>query len=549
MRSPASAFSLLFLFATFAVGNALAAPVEYGFLAVVGTRDQDVTDQKLPPQLTPRTQFIGTLTLDPARTVNGSIAPVVALRLRLIDGTEVFNSQSHPLSSTLTTSSAGGLESVLIAANVDLVETNTRVRIQLSWASPGQGQLPADPRTLDILALQPYAWKLALVGTALSCETGCVSFDEKLDAHIWNVQRAAASAEYEESFTAAPSSWTNTGGDWTTQSGYYTNAANVSFTSSVYNGENLQPFAEVRADLYSGFVNSGNALGLLFNYRDANNFYEARFTATGVVTINRIANGVRTMLQTGSYSVPPKTFFHVSVLLDFGAIEVRVNNAPAIIAEGTGEAQGRAGVFASWNRARFDNFAIDELLSWTRTVSESFSSAETRFEARSGTWVIENGVYRNTSNESAAISTLPPPASVSEAFTDDFAAYTRMKLQWSAAGNRGGLVYDFRDLRNYRAVLVSARTASRAGTVEVIEVANGMRRVLATSTDTQLAAGQWGEVSVVRADGVVRVAVTGMSAPYITLRQNSGTTIVGVIGSWNLVRFDDFVFNAQRGPN
>jgi hypothetical protein len=127
-----------------------------------------------------------------------------------------------------------------------------------------------------------------------------------------------------------------------------------------------------------------------------------------------------------------------------------------------------------------------------------------------------------TSNETAAISTLPPPASVSQAFTDDFAAYTRMRLQWSAAGNSGGLVYDFRDLRNYRAVLVSARTASRAGTVEVIEVANGVRRVLATSTDPQLAAGQWGEVSVVRADGVVRVAVTGMSAPYITLRQNGG---------------------------
>jgi hypothetical protein len=123
------------------------------------------------------------------------------------------------------------------------------------------------------------------------------------------------------------------------------------------------------------------------------------------------------------------------------------------------------------------------------------------------------------------------------------------RTRWSAAGNRGGLVYDFRDLRNYRAVLVSARTASRAGTVEVIEVANGVRRVLATSTDTQLATGQWGEVSVVRADGVVRVAVTGMSAPYITPRQNGGNTIVGVIGSWNLVRFDDFVFNAQRGPN
>jgi hypothetical protein len=48
--------------------------------------------------------------------------------------------------------------------------------------------------------------------------------------------------------------------------------------------------------------------------------------------------------------------------------------------------------------------------------------------------------------------------------------------------------------------------------------------------------------------GVVRVAVTGMSAPSITLRQKPAGGVVGVIGSWNLVRFDDFVFNAQNGP-
>jgi hypothetical protein len=40
-----------------------------------------------------------------------------------------------------------------------------------------------------------------------------------------------------------------------------------------------------------------------------------------------------------------------------------------------------------------------------------------------------------------------------------------------------------------------------------------------------------------------------MSAPYLTLRQDGGGGgVAGVIGSWNLVRFDDFVFNAQNGP-
>jgi hypothetical protein len=541
MRVFSPLLSTLFLLTMFATGSAFAAPIEYQFGAVVGTRDTDGA-ATLPPQLTPDTQFGGVLTFDPARTENGAIAPVISLRLVANDDTEIFNSQSHPLTSKLESHSAGGVESLLITAVIDLGEDNGHLQVQLSWASPGQGQLPANPSTIDILTLQPYAWKLALIGDA-----------ERIDAHITGISRLGAGAHYEQSFAAEPTLWTNTGGSWTTQSGYYTNAANVAFTSSVYNGETLQPFAEVSADLYSGFISSGNSLGLLVNYHDANNFNEVRFSATGVVTINQVANGVRTMWQTGRYSVPPKTFFHVSVLLNFGTIELVVNHERVIIADSEDIANdildGRAGVFASWNKARVDNFAITELSPWGRGGIQSFSSADTDLQPQSGTWVIENGVYRNTSNQAAAISTLRPPGSASEAFTEDFAAYTRMNLQWSNSGNRGGLVYDFRDLRNYRAVLVSAKTATRAGKVEVIEVTNGVQRVLATSTDTQLAAGQWGEVSVVRADGVVRVAVTGMSAPYITLRQaERGGGLVGVIGSWNLVRFDDLVFNAQSGP-
>jgi hypothetical protein len=528
------------------VGSAFAAPVDYQFLGIVGTRDTD-GGQKLPPQLTPDARFGGALTFDPALT-----EPVVSLRLT-VNGTEILNSQGHHLTSKLETqNSSAGVESLLFTAVIDLEQDNRQVQVQFSWASPGQGQLPADPHTVDITALHPYAWKVALIGDDLVCETGCVSLAERVDAHMLGFGRAGSDASYAESFSAAPPHWTNTGGNWTAQSGYYTNAGNVAFTSSIYDGETLQPFVEVSADLYSGFVNSGNALGLLLNYRDANNFREVRFTANGVVQINQVTNGVRTMVATGRYSVPPQTFFHVSVLSDFGTIDVQVNNQQTLRVDSErfppgSMLDGRAGVFASWNKARVDNFTIQELSGWNVDWNESFSS-ETNLQPQSGTWVVDNGVYRNTSNQAAAISTLPPPMSTFMSFTDDFAAYARIRLTWSSSGNRGGLVYDFRNLQNYRAVLVSAKTATRAGKVEVIEVVNGVSRVIVSSTDTQLAAGQWGEISVVRADDIVRVAVTGMLAPYLTFHQDSIGGEAGVIGSWNLVRFDDFVFNAQSGP-
>ena len=533
---------VVFLLATFTFSSAFAVPVVYEFRAFVGAQEAPFPGPNYR-SLTPGRHVVGTFTFDPARSENGAIAPVVALKLVALDNAEIiFNSEGQSLSSTIETRAAGGVESVLVNAKFDTELLFTQV--ELSWASPGQGQLPADPRTLNILALQPYGWKLAIRGAEnFPCESSHCRTDFA-DAQIYSFKRAAASAEYEQRFTSTTPRWTNSGGNWTAQSGFYANAANVAFTSSVYTGQTLQPFVEVRADLYSGFTNAGNALGLVLNYRNASNFYEVRFTANGVVTINKVVNGVRTMLETGSYSAPPKTFFRVSVLRDFSAIEVSVNNAQPIIADDFTLQDGRAGVFSSFNSARFDNFVIDQLSPWGVGFEADFTLANPDpFMPRTGTWVAQQNFYQNTSNQSAAISTGGVQRS-----GGDFALYASMRLQWAGAGNRGGLVWDYRDPKNYSAVLVSPGTASRPSTVEVIEVVAGTRRVLASSSEGGFSAGFFGRISVSRIDGVVRVTTPGMSAPYLAVTQQARGGDVGLIASWNLVRFDDVVFRAQSGP-
>jgi hypothetical protein len=537
------------LLAIFAFGSASAAQVVYEFRAVIGSSRTTSFAGHFFFGVTPGRHVVGTLTLDPARRVNGAIAPVVALKLVTLDtGQTIFDSAGIAVSSQMETRSAGGVESVLIKArfqNPDPEQDADAVTMDLSWASPGQGQLPADPSTLNILALKPYGWKIEVDGfEAFPCETAHCT-DSYTNSQIYSFKRAAAAAEYEQNFTSTAPRWTNSGGDWATQSGYFTNAANVAFTSSVYGGQTLQPFVEVRADLYSGFTGAGNALGLVLNYTNATNFYEVRFTANGVVTINKVVNGVRTMLQTGSYSVPPKTFFHVSVLRDFEAIEVRVNNAAPITAQDATLKDGQAGLFASWNLARFDNFAIDQLSNWTTAFEEDFAFMEPHpFTPRTGTWAVQSNSYTNTSNQAAAISTAGFPSS-----GGDFSLYANLRAQWSNVGNRGGLVWDYRDPKNYSAVLLSARTDTRAGTVEVIEVVAGTTHVLASSTDGTLPVGFFGSVSVSRIDGVLRITAPQMSAPYLTVAQQPRGGDVGVIASWNLVRFDDVVLSAQSGPN
>jgi hypothetical protein len=533
---------LTFLLATFAFGSASAAQVVYEFRAVVGTHVESFGG-RIFFNMPRGSHVVGTLTLDPARSVNGAIAPVVALKLVARDGGQViFDSAGDTVTSQIETSSAAGVESVLIRAEfAGATELEEHARMSLGWVSPGQGQLPADPRTLNILALKPYGWRIGLTGfEGFPCEASVCRRSET-DSQIYSFKRAAAAAEYEQRFTSSTPNWTNSGCDWTLQSGYYSNAANAAFTSSVYVGQALQPFVAVSADLYSGFTNSGNALGLVVNYRNAANFYEVRFTATGVVTINKVVNGVRTMLQTGSYTVPPKTFFHVSVLRDFERIEVRVNNGQPITAEDSALKGGQAGVFASWNRARFDNFVIDQLSIWGVGFQTDFGIQPNPFTPRSGTWVAQEGIYWNRTNQSAAISTggFPPAA-------DDFILYASLRGQWSGAGNRGGLVWDYRDEKNYSAVLLSPATAERAGTLEVVEVVAGMRRVVASSSG-QLPLDFFGRVTVSRIDGVLLITAPGMTQQLVVAQQARGGD-VGLIASWNFVRFDDVVFSAQNGP-
>jgi hypothetical protein len=536
----------------------LAAPVSYEFSSYVGTRDTDGSP-RLPGALTPNTEFVGTFTFDPARTEMDSstqqtvIAPVVKFELRTANGV-VLSSGPQPPFSRLETRSGPGGESVVIRMAMDLHDDrDTTVHAELSWAAPTQGQLPADPRTLDIATLQPYGWKLLLLGYEFFCYPGCDLVDDRIDAHVFTLSPQGTGGTYLEAFTAPPARWVNTAGAWTTQSGHYANTANTAFTSSVYTGQTLQPTFTIEADLFSGFNASGNALGLLFNYQNNSNFYELRFSATGTVTLNKVVNGVRTMLQTGRYSVPPRTWFHVSVVRAFTAFSsINVDDVPVMSTVVDDDLfDGRAGVFASWNLARFDNFSIEQRRNWSGETFVQFDNGPGPFEPVAGDWVASDGGYRNTSNQAAAISLAGTPDAA------DYTVDARIRLQWTASGNRGGLVYDYADAQNYRAALISARTANAPGTLEVIEIKNGVRQVVARSTDVTLAGGQWGEVSVSRIDNVTQVRATGIPRPgepvgtpvsQLTLAQPAMGSQVGVIASWNLVRFDDFVLRSQEGP-
>ena len=166
---------------------------------------------------------------------------------------------------------------------------------------------------------------------------------------------------------------------------------------------------------------------------------------------------------------------------------------------------------------------------WTPVSSHFDSNAAGWTPVGGTTWTVTNGYYRSSSNVAAAISLSNVP------ITDDFTIDAAVHLEWSAAGNRGGLVYDYRDAKNYRGVLVNANSAALGQAVlEIFEVTNGVRRVIATRNHFR-PRYTWGPISVSRVNGVTRINDEEVAQAPI----QGGKA--GLLASFNMVRFDDVV--------
>lgn len=412
--------------------------------------------------------------------------------------------------------------------------------IGFSWASTERGQLPeessdsAEPY-LPHLLLRPKSWNMVVENTG-ECLRDCdKSRISRLVGHITRFGTTRRQSRV-ENFQTSPQSWTTSGGTWAAVDGSYTNGANAAFTTSVYTGIELNRRYDLDAMLYSQWSATGNTLGLLLHYSDSANYDEIRFSPTGVVTYSRVRNGSRQVLQTGQYPVAaPRTWFPVSVGRIDKWLSLRANGAPVFDVEIGDIRAGYSGLFASWNRARFDAFEL--------TVDEPFYPSLHGFQESvgwspvTGSWTLVDGAYYSSSNVAAAISTLD------RLVYEEYTVSTSLLLDWSNSGNRGGLIYDYQDPLNYRAALVSVRTPQASegfSSLQVIEVRSGVRRVVGEYVFQVVRPREWTSINVRRNGDLTWVDVGDR---FILLNQPNvaGAKQVGLMTSYNKVRFDDVV--------
>lgn len=537
-----------FIAAILASEIAAAEPVTYEIFGYVSRRVA-TTPHWLPAEFVVGAPMSGFLTFDPESTWDDT------------DGSPIPN----PLLGFTMRSAAGGLVtgggisnlreldsgSLIVESSVESSGPAPFADLRLRWSSPIGGQLPEPIGTLNIADLQPNSWDLTLAANDPSCGPMCETRDI-VDIHIVLLGPCCHSRDTLDNFASPPTGWINGGGSWFWRDGYWTNAANTSFTSTTYSGRELKREFSVDAELFPEWTKSGNTFGLLFNYLNASNFYEVRLNWQGTVTLSKVVGGTRSMIETGRFNVPTfRVPLRVVVVKSGSDITVRVPSTsgdPVIRAQDATLSRGHAGAFASWNKVRVDEFSIRQLQFWTTEVSRFETAANWTPVASS--WVAQAGEYRNTSNQMAAISVARTPI-----FAHRYAIHASLNFEWSNTGNRGGLVYDYVDARNYRAVLVQANNGLPEGPqIELIEVRNGVRTVIKRSGAPTFNARQWAYLSVLRIGSTTQVGATckgsrsfcGQPVVNVAQAEVAGGRRVGLLASWNHVRFDDVVIATEN---
>jgi probable HAF family extracellular repeat protein len=155
-------------------------------------------------------------------------------------------------------------------------------------------------------------------------------------------------------------------GSWSADGGTVGNDS-VSSTALLAFGCCLGTNTIYRARLRNDFGGSGNLVGLIYSYQDADSglnagdYYEVVFSATGSVMLRKFIQGVMYTVATGRHSIPPNVGFNVEVIRRGILTSVRVNGTAVI--SNIAQAQlgpGRVGPITHWSKGRFDDFSVTE---------------------------------------------------------------------------------------------------------------------------------------------------------------------------------------------
>ncbi len=175
---------------------------------------------------------------------------------------------------------------------------------------------------------------------------------------------AFARGNYSENFSdGAAQGWqrANTSGpQWSVTGGYYRNETIASPTIVYYTGTTWTTDFQYNLRAYSQWPDTGNLLGVVFGYLDANNYYEVLINMAGTVTLKRFVSGAVAWSTSGAVgALQEDSWFPVQLTFVGAQVTVRVNNVTALGSITLpAKQQGRLGLTTRSDMGRFDDINV-----------------------------------------------------------------------------------------------------------------------------------------------------------------------------------------------
>jgi hypothetical protein len=370
-----------------------------------------------------------------------------------------------------------------------------------------------------------------------------------------------------------PDGWTPLSGQWSTAGGSYSNAAvqqtNITLAprapSNALHPTERVPFT-LRARMSNPYANSGNLVGIVFNYRDTDDYSELVFSPTGTAKINSVENGVRSTLASIPYDGRRNTWFDVALTMEccispdvnLMAITVAVNGErlfERVVTDPPLSSSGRLGLITHWAPGKFDDvwFGYGAFLDPCRPA---FGTEIPLGMIRGGTWNTIGGTLNNTSAGVADSIVIPYGYQVGGSLCEmginwegtDSIYRARLLNQYGASGNLVGLIYGYQgqtmrhgylDLDDYYEVVFSP-----TGLAYLNKIIQGVRYRVASGTHT-IGRNVSFDVEVMRIGINTTVKVNGAIVFNNVPQGELAGGTVGVVTHWAKGSFGDLTLSGD----
>lgn len=181
---------------------------------------------------------------------------------------------------------------------------------------------------------------------------------------------AFAAGNYTQNFASTPSGWSVANDAWTATGDYRNSNGVIPPALAWYTGSSWTTNYTYKIRAYSEWPDTGNELGVVFGLTDSTHYFQVVLSMDGVVDLSSVSGNPSSPTLITSKSVSPATiglasdsWFDLEVFVNGNTVTVSVNGRVVIARAAITPVNGKIGVIARANMARFDDVEITDNLS------------------------------------------------------------------------------------------------------------------------------------------------------------------------------------------